>query len=172
MSGAQQRSFADLHGEHGPRVRRLCRLLLIDPDEAEDVSQEVFMKLLQEQRAGREPRSWDAWVTRVTVNACRDRRRSGWWRWWRTGHQELREDNLVAPGATPEDALLGVEARERIWTAFRQLSPRQQEVFALRHVEGFSTAEVAAALGTSAGSTKRHLFRAVRHLRTVLGGLR
>ena len=47
---------------------------------------------------------------------------------------------------------------------------RQQEVFALRHVEGFSTAEVAETLDLSTGSAKRHLFRAVQRLRDALQG--
>jgi len=167
-----QRSFEDLHSEHGPRVRRLCRLLLADPTEAEDVSQEVLLKLLQERKAGRLPQAWAPWLTRVTVNACRDRRRSGWWRWWRDARHVWREEDVVAPDATPEQLLLRAEARREIWSAFQRLSARQREVFALRHVEGLSTAEVAATLGLSEGSAKRHLFRAVHQLRAVLGGLR
>jgi DNA-directed RNA polymerase specialized sigma24 family protein len=45
-------------------------------------------------------------------------------------------------------------------------------VFALRYIEEQSTSDVAAALGLSAGSVKRHLFRAVRHLRRALGDTR
>jgi RNA polymerase sigma-70 factor (ECF subfamily) len=104
----------------------------------------------------------------VTVNACRDRHRLAWWRRWRSGSAELREEDLAASGATPEEALLTQEVRGHLWAAFRRLSPRQQEVFALRHVEGFSTAEVAETLKLSAGSAKCHLFRAVHRLRQAL----
>ena len=65
---------------------------------------------------------------------------------------------------------VAAETRHRIWAAFRHLSRRQQEVFALRHVEGFSTAEVAETLDLSTGSAKRHLFRAVQRLRDALQG--
>ncbi len=61
------------------------------------------------------------------------------------------------------------ETLGRIWHAFRKLSKRQQEVFALRRIEGLSTEEVAEMLGVATGSVKRHLFRAVRQLRYVLG---
>jgi RNA polymerase sigma factor (sigma-70 family) len=61
------------------------------------------------------------------------------------------------------------ETRERIWQAFRELPPRQQEVFALRYLEGWSTEAVANALGLSTGSVKQHLFRAVHRLRAVIG---
>jgi len=164
-------SVETLYGRHGPRIRRLCRLLLRDATEAEDAAQEVLLKLVQERHGGRTHDAWDRWLTRVTVNTCRDRRRSGWWRRWREDHHELRDDHLTT-AETPEQVALGVETRGRIWVAFRALPARQREVFALRHVEGFSTAEVAAALGLSEGTAKRHLFRAVHRLRATLGGER
>ena len=61
--------------------------------------------------------------------------------------------------------MLSREEQGRIWGAFRALSPRQQEVFVLRHLEEWSTEEVAEMLGLTVGSVKRHLFRAVHHLR-------
>jgi len=75
--------------EHA-RVLRLCRLLLSDANEAEDVTQEVFLKLFQAVEAG-DSFAWAPWLTRVAVNACHDRRRSGWWKWWRREHQEFEE---------------------------------------------------------------------------------
>jgi RNA polymerase sigma-70 factor (ECF subfamily) len=109
------------------------------------------------------------------VNACRDRRRSGWWKWWRAPQHTADGDFssiLDGPswGPTPEEDALTREAVERIWQAFRELSARQQEVFALRYLEGWSTEEVAGALRLSVGSVKQHLFRAVHRLRSVIGG--
>jgi RNA polymerase sigma factor (sigma-70 family) len=71
---------------------------------------------------------------------------------------------------TLEDEALEREWQVRLWQAFQALPARQREVFALRYVEGWSTAAVAEALGLTAGSVKRHLFRAVRRLRQTLGG--
>jgi RNA polymerase sigma-70 factor, ECF subfamily len=73
--------YDDLYRVHYPRVVRLCGLLLADPHEAEDVAQEVFVKLLQAARTEARTMAWEPWLTRVTVNACHDRRRSGWWKW-------------------------------------------------------------------------------------------
>ena len=106
---------------------------------------------------------------RVSVNACRDQRRSGWWKWWRAGDQEFEEANYVNAIKTPEETLLSRETQGRIWRAFQELSARQREVFALRYVDEWSTEEVAQMLGITTGSVKRYLFRAVRHLRRVLG---
>ena len=79
---------------------------------------------------------------------------------------------LVADTLAPNEAAVSEDTRRRIWIAFRALPRRQQEVFALRHIEEQSTLAVAAALGLSPGSVKRHLFRAIRALRLRLGDAR
>jgi RNA polymerase sigma-70 factor (ECF subfamily) len=83
---------------------------------------------------------------------------------------EIENLQLSTRELNPEDKTVSREERERIWKFFRTLSTRQQEVFALRYVEGWSGEEVADLLGMSSGTVKRHLFRAVRHLRHALGG--
>ena len=160
--------LARLERAHGTRVLRLSRWLLGDASEAEELRQEVWLRVVRHWRAGGRPDDWRAWITRVTVNACHDRRRSAWWRRGRsTGDAEAVLD-LVARGASPEDEAAAGEERRRIWHAFRRLPTRQREVFTLRHLEGQSTSEIATLLGIAPGSVKRHLFRAVRSLRTAL----
>ena len=169
VAGARSR-FDDLHRANAVRIGRLCRWLLSDPGEAEDVTQEVFLKLHRALEEGTAAQSWEPWLTTVALNACRDRRRSAWWRRvWQPG-VELDESKLTGLHRDAEQELLGREEGRRIWVAYRALSPRQQEVFALRHLEGWSTEEVAQALGMSSGSVKRHLHRAIAHLRRTLGG--
>jgi len=162
--------YDELYHAHRARVVRLCRLLLSDPHEADDVTQEIFLKLFQMHQRGDRSVAWGPWLTRVTVNACRDRRRSGWWKWWRERHQEFVEADLPANTRTPEHEAMSGEQRRQVWRAFRELSARQQEVFVLRQVEGWSTEEVADTLGVSPGSIKRHLYRAVHQLREALRG--
>ena len=157
---------------HYGRLRRLCRLMLGDPQEAEDVVQEVFLKAHEAERLGRAPMDWGAWLTRVAVNACRDRRRAGGWMRFRLRSTHIDDLPLVANTQAPSDAAVGEDTRRRIWVAFRALPRRQQEVFALRHIEEQSTTDVALALGLSQGSVKRHLYRAMRHLRRALGDAR
>src|SRR4029453_16067568 len=101
--------------------------------------------------------------------ACRDRRPSGWWRRWWSVSAPLDETSVASPFRTPEGEVVSADQQRRIWRAFEHLAPRQREVFVLRHVEGWSTQEVADALGVETGSVKRHLFRAVRRLRASLG---
>ena len=132
--------------------------------------QEVLLKAVESTRAGDSVRDWDRWLTRVAVNVCRDRRRAGWWVRFRRWTDPIEELGLPAITPSPEAAAIDAETRDGIWRAFRALPGRQQEVFVLRHLEQWSTYEVAGALGISPGSVKRHLFRAIRHLRGALGG--
>jgi RNA polymerase sigma-70 factor (ECF subfamily) len=180
----QQTDYERLYHTHYRRVLRLCRVLLADAHEAEDVTQEVFLKLFRAYQAEPREMAWGPWLTRVAVNACHDRRRSGWWKWW-LGARPMPQGGLAADAAeergvwdglaaqadrrTPEDEALSAERRLQIWRAFRGLSLRQQEVFALRYLEDWPTEAVADALGLSVGSVKQHLFRAVHRLRAVMG---
>jgi RNA polymerase sigma factor (sigma-70 family) len=157
---------------HYGRLRRLCRVLLADAQEAEDVVQEVFLKAHEAEQLGRPPMDWAAWLTRVAVNACHDRRRAGGWMRFRLRSSHIDDLPLVADTPSPGDAAVGEETRRRIWAAFRELPRRQQAVFALRYIEEQATADVAVALGLSPGSVKRHLYRAIRHLRRALGDAR
>ncbi len=143
-------------------------MLLASQYDAEEVGQEVFLKLFRACQVETRPMQWGPWLTRVAVNACRDRRRSGWWKLWRESSVELQEGSVTSAEPSPEARVLSRERRDRIWRAFRRLAGRQQEVFVLRHLEGWSTEAVAKALGLSQGSVKRHLFRAIRHLRAAL----
>jgi len=166
-------SYEDLYTAHYGEVLRLCRLLLANHHDAEEVTQEVFLKVYRKyQETDSQLMMWRPWLVRVSVNACRDRRRSGWWKLWRGTREEYQEANYPNSSKTPEEALVGRETQGRIWRAFDGLSARQREVFALRYIDECSTQEVAEILGITTGSVKRYLFRAVRHLRCVLGDRR
>jgi RNA polymerase sigma-70 factor (ECF subfamily) len=167
-------SYEALYAAHYADVLRLCRLLLANHHDAEEVAQEVFLKVHQKFQNMNETQLmlWRPWIIRVSVNACRDRRRSGWWKWRRGGGEEYREEVDSTPSTNPEQALLSKETRTHVWRAFQELSGRQREVFALRYIDEWSTEEVAEMLGISTGSVKRYLFRAVHHLRRILGDRR
>ena len=163
-------TYEELFEEHAGRLDRLCRWLLSDREESREVVQEVFLKLHEARRQTQPASDWGAWLTRVAVNACRDRHRAGWWWRFRRRSDCIEDVTLVSKEATPEDAAISKETWRRIWAAFRGLSDRQREDFVLRHLEGWPTDTVARTLGLSPGSVKRHLFRAIRHLRTAAVG--
>ncbi|MFN8544803.1 MAG: sigma-70 family RNA polymerase sigma factor [Candidatus Binatia bacterium] len=168
-AGRTEEGYRALYRTHRPRVVRLCRLLLSDRHEAEDVAQEVFVALLKEWEGPERPMMWGAWLTRVAVNACHRRRRSKWWRWRGGTGEEFLEADFPSPRATPDQDAVDAETRRRILGVYKFLSQRQREIFVLRHVEGWSSQDVALALGLSDGTVKRHLFRATQAFRKALG---
>lgn len=160
--------YDQLYRLHQGRVLRICRLLLRDRAEAEDVTQEVFVAALREWNGRQRPMAWGAWLARVAVNACHRRRRSKWWQWWRGAVDPFPEADFPAEG-DPEERAVSSQQRQAILDVFQGLSLRQQEVFVLRHVEGWSTRDVGDALGIDTGTVKRHLFRANQAFRRALG---
>ena len=154
------------------RIHRLCRLLLRDQEDARDVTQEVFLAALKEWNAPERPMAWDRWLVRVAANACHHRRRSRWWRTWRPTLEFIDGRDLASEIASPEAEAVLAQDRARIFEVLGRLSARQREVFVLRHIEGFSTTEVADTLGIDPGSVKRHLFRATTAFRKTLEGQR
>ena len=105
---------------------------------------------------------------RVAVNACYRRRRSRWWRVWHAVNPAVDIAELSVSGPTPEAQAVTMEEHRIVLAVFNRLSRRQQEVFLLRHVEGYSTDEVATILGVRTGSVKRHLFRATHAFQKTL----
>ncbi len=159
--------YEDLYRRHQARILRLCTILLRNPSEAEDVTQDVFLILHREQQRGERRVGWGPWLTTVAVNACHRRRRSRWWHALRA-QPTLDAAELSTDTPSPELQAIGGEQRRTIQRVFATLSGRQQAVFLLRHVEGYSTDDVATMLGVRTGSVKRHLYRATHALQRAL----
>jgi RNA polymerase sigma-70 factor (ECF subfamily) len=81
---------------------------------------------------------------------------------------EALADRLAASTTGPSQHLLRQEARQRVRAALEQLPERDREVLELRHLEGLSVAETAAALGIAAGTVKTRHLRALTRLRHLL----
>lgn len=130
-SRTEPESYETLYAAHSAEVLRLCRLLLGNHHDAEEVAQEVFLKAHQKQQ-NMEPSElmlWRSWLIRVSINACRDRRRSGWWKWWRSPGEEYHEADYQNSSSTPEQALLSREteasmSQARTVATFGPMSPR------------------------------------------------
>jgi RNA polymerase sigma-70 factor (ECF subfamily) len=81
----------------------------------------------------------------------------------------LRLARLVAGGASPSQALIRNELRERLRAALKQLAPHDREILVMRNLEELSIAEIAEVLGLTEGAVKVRHLRALRRLRAILG---
>lgn len=151
--------YAELFVAHRVAVLRLATLLAGDVHIAEEVTAEVFAKVLPKWRRGDvvEPLHY---LRRSVVNEIRSRHR-------RRGHERRA---LARFGARPQphDSTDRLELREPLIAALSTLPLRQRAVVVLRHHDDLSEAEVARTLGISLGTVKTHSSRGLEQLRTLL----
>ena len=126
--------------------------------DAEDVYQDVFLRLLDSGTTFESPEHLKAWLLRVTVNRCRDLARSGWKR--RTVALDPEWDAPDAAAHDDEDAA--------VWDAVGQLPEQQRTAVHLHYVEGYSTEEIASALDCRPATARTWLFRARARIRELL----
>jgi RNA polymerase sigma factor (sigma-70 family) len=127
-------------------------------DEAEDVVQEVFLRLLQHLHAGGDRTNLRAWLFEVAANCCRDRlRRRRRWLPWRPD----LDRRTAPPDSEARDLRL---AR----AALRELAPRDRLLLSLR-AQGLSYSEIARAAGIEPVSVGRLLARAVDRWKKKVG---
>ena len=157
--------LGDLHREHYRALVRLAGLLLHDQGASEEVVQDAFVQLHLRWRRLRDPEKAPAWLRSTVLNGARSRLR----------HLEVRRRHEPDAGAgagyeSAEDAALARDSSDRLLAALRTLPARQREAVVLRFYLDLSEAEMAAAMGVSAGSVKTHLHRGLAALQTRIEG--
>ena len=159
----EQHELSALYAEYGSLVYRTARRLTGNRADAEDVTQEVFVRL-PVSAAGFTGDSdrFPAWLRRVAVRASLMRMRGS-----RRRHEVGVED--VAALITPPDRTLD---RITLATALARLSVEHRTVFLLKEVEGYDHAEIAELVGITVSNSEVRLHRARRQLRELLGGSR
>lgn len=159
-------AFRELVEAHSARVYRVAWRILGDAARAEDVVQETFIKVY-EALPGFDGRArFTTWLHRVAVNAALDVRRR------EARFAVVDGGSEAAPvaddGPGPEGIAHFEDAGRAVAAALATLSDSERAAFALRHFEGRSTDEIAAALEVAPGAAKHTVFRAVRKLREAL----
>lgn len=142
----------------GDAVYRLALSQTHSRTDAEDVYQDVFLRLLGDGTAFESAEHLKAWLLRVTVNRCHDLARSGWKR--RTVALDPEWDTPDTPARDEEDAA--------VWDAVGQLPEQQRTAVHLHYVEGYSTDEIARVLDCRPATARTWLFRARARIKELL----
>lgn len=142
-------------------VLGLCRLLLRDPVEAEDATQQVFLSAQRAVARGSPPREPHAWLAEIARNECRLRMRERM-------REPLALPDLPTDLPDPLAAAIRRTDLEAIWAAISSLPRRQRRALVLREVGGLSYRELGRALGVSQSSVESLLFRARRQVRALV----
>lgn len=138
-------------------ILRLSYTYLKSTQDAEDICQNVFLKLLTSGKSFESPAHEKAWIIRMTANACKDVLRSAARR--RTVGLEL-----VADAAAPE------APHDEVLEAVMALPEKYREAIYLYYYEGYAVREIAEMLGRSEATINAHLSRGRGKLRDALGG--
>jgi RNA polymerase sigma-70 factor (ECF subfamily) len=154
-------AFGELVRRYQQSVFNVCYRMVGEPREAEDQTQEAFLRAYQRLASYDAGRPFGPWMRRLAANLCLNQlgRR-------RPTLLPLDEeiDEVREPTRGPEATRMGQERGEALRMALRALTPRQKAVIELRHFQELSYAEIASELGLAMSDVKSDLFRARRAL--------
>jgi RNA polymerase sigma-70 factor (ECF subfamily) len=160
-----EEALSEIHNRYYPGVYRYISWRISDPQTAEDLASEVFVRFLAALRErSSPPNTLRGWLFGAAANVVKEQyRRQG-----QITFTELNE-GIQANGHTPEQALLDKSEREQVELALQELTSEQQHVLALRFGFGMPIREVAETVNKSEGSVKMLQLRA---LQTLAQGVR
>ena len=163
-------AFCLLAERYARRIHLLAFHYCRNAQDAEDLSQEVWLKAYQALRSFRSDSSFYTWLRRITINAFLNHRRSSFFRRQTTMVQLLgfeTEAPLESQSASPEN-IYNKLLFESVVSALDELTPSQRLAFLLRHYEGMTYEEIANAMNCSVGTVKKGVWRAIGKLRARL----
>ena len=160
-------AFEEIYERFAPMVYNLCLRLSGDSCRAQDLSQEIFMRVFKGLKRFRGRSSLRTWIYRIALNHCRSR----------LGRKrllleelssELDEGTLADPSHGPERRLIAKDCGRQVAVALVQLPRCFREAVVLRDIEGFSYGEIAGLLGVRVGTVRSRIARGRERLRIVL----
>ena len=154
-------AFAVLAGATIGRMDAAARLILRDPDRAEDAVQETLVRCWRDLPTLRDPDRFEAWLNRLFLNACRDQLRA----------TKRRSIEVVLPEIVPlsvPDAQSASADRDEIERGVSHLEPEHRTLIVMHYYLGLPLPDAAAAIGIPVGTAKSRLHRATQALRAAL----
>lgn len=156
--------LAALVHEYSGLLYRVALSILRNPAEAEDVVQDVFIRVLQRKKELSTIVEMRPWLVRIAWNLAIDRRRKS-----RPDQiDEVFAASLVSTDLPADRALAEAGRIRQVLAAMEQLPQRERQALLLSAIDELSTAEIAAVLGKSESTIRSLLFRARAHLRERL----
>ncbi len=157
-------AFEKLYRAYADRVHGLCLRLCGDFQRAEDLTQEVFLRVWERIDTFEGRSRFFTWLYRVAVNRVMDSMRVELKRTLRETPEDRETLELIA---TPRGEMSST--RIDLETAMQELPSGARMVFVLHDVEGYTHEEIATMMGIASGTSKAQLHRARRLLRQALG---
>ncbi|MDQ3812905.1 MAG: sigma-70 family RNA polymerase sigma factor [Armatimonadota bacterium] len=171
------KAFEEIFQLYHRRIYNAVYGMLGDPDDAQDVTQDVFLRLHDALPTLRADEAFSTYLYRIALNLCRDRAR----RKKRVRFQSMdtpRVDNegevepmeFPDPGRLPEETLTNEELQRRVREAVKTLSEDHKSVIVMHHFQGMEVNDIARILGVPTGTVKSRLARGRDQLHRKLRG--
>lgn len=156
-------AYEQLYREHAGRVFGLCLRMTRDRNEAEELVQDVFVRVWEKLGSFHGSSAFSTWLHRVAVNTVIQKLRSQ--ARWRERH-----DAAADPAAAADSAFASLAGADiDLERAISRLPVQARMIFVLHDVEGNKHREIAELTGLAVGTCKAHLHRARQLLREILG---
>jgi RNA polymerase sigma-70 factor (ECF subfamily) len=166
-------AFCELAERHARRSFGLAFHYCHNAHDAEDLSQEVWLRAYQALETFRSDASFYTWLRRIMINTFLNHQRSNSFR--HEGQTTIvhftqvdSENSEINSRFTPEETIYNKVLYETVISALAELTASQRLVFILRHYEGMSYEEIATSMNCSVGTAKKSLWRALGKLRVKL----
>ena len=161
-------AFGVLLRSYQRRIYSLALHYTRNPMDAEDLSQEVWLKAYRSLSGFRGEAGFYTWLRQITIRTLLNQQRTSFWLFGKKSSTRVSLDDVELPQyieANLHDRLLIEQVRQVLET----LTPRERLIFLLKHQEGMTYEEIADSCGVSVGTIKKALFRTVTKLRDQLG---
>ena len=170
-------AFSEIVGRYERFVYSTVFAELKNPDDAFDVSQEVFIRLYNAAGGFRCESTLKTWLYRMCKNCAYDYMRKYYKHravslTYKDAEEETTEDADIVSDTTPEDELLRKEKIQAVRNAVLELPEEQREVIVLREFQNMQYSEIAVMLGISEGTVKSRISRARENLKKILENFR
>ena len=179
FKGGDASAFDEMVSRYWDRIFSMVNQLLRNPQDAEEVTQDAFIRAHRGLANFRGESAFSTWLYQIATNLARNR----YWYWWRRKRDKsvsfdapMGPDNdttlaemIPAEVETPDDITVSREFVARIGKGMERLGTKHREILVLRNIKNMSYEEIAQVLGISVGTVKSRIARARESLRSKLG---
>lgn len=179
FKNGDQAAFDEMVLRYWDRIFVMVRQLLGNSEDAEEVTQDAFVRAHRGLANFRGDSAFSTWLYQIATNLARNK----YWYWWRRKRdksisfdQPLAEDMemtlsdvLPSDVETPKDEAITQEFVDRVAQCMEMLNRKHREILVLRNIQNLSYEEIAAVLGISVGTVKSRIARAREGLKEKMG---